>query len=310
MHWKKIRNVFNPQELRPWMHSHAANPVPYVLDRENEIVRVFFTTRNNQNESHIGYVDLDFVHDYQVIKVSDEPVLKPGQPGLFDDSGTAMGCLVEAFGKIHLFYLGWNLKVTVPWLNTIGRATAGTIDGPFEKAGRAPAMDRSEEDPFSISYPSVLSDNGIFRMWYGSNLSWGKDQSEMQHVIKYAESSDLLKWNRTNEVHIPLIHKNEYALSKPWVLKTKAGYKMWYSFRANNEVTTYRIGYAESPDGLKWTRRDEAVGISVSESGWDSEMICYPSVFELNGRLFMLYNGNGYGRTGFGLAVLEEAGNE
>ena len=43
----------------------------------------------------------------------------------------------------------------------------------------------------------------------------------------------------------------------------------------------------------------------MSAEGWDSEMICYPYVFEHRGRFFMLYNGNGYGKTGFGVAVLE-----
>jgi hypothetical protein len=169
----------------------------------------------------------------------------------------------------------------------------------------APIMDRSNEDPYSISYPSVIYDEGKYKMWYGSNLSWGKDQKEMHHIIKYAESSDLISWSRTNEVHIPLMYKNEYALSKPWVIKHNGEYKMWYSYRANGGITTYRIGYATSTNGKIWKRQDDKAGIDVSESGWDDEMICYPSVFTLNGNTFMLYNGNGYGSTGFGIAILE-----
>jgi predicted GH43/DUF377 family glycosyl hydrolase len=75
---------------------------------------------------------------------------------------------------------------------------------------------------------------------------------------------------------------------------------MWYSYRGES----YRIGYAESEDGIHFNRMDEKVGIDVSETGWDSEMICYPHVFEHNGEKYMLYNGNGYGKTGIGLAVL------
>jgi predicted GH43/DUF377 family glycosyl hydrolase len=206
---------------------------------------------------------------------------------------------------LFLFYLGWNLKVTVPWLNTIGLAVADSIDGEFKKQGLAPLMDRSNQDPYSISYPSVLFDKGIYKMWYGSNLSWGKNQSEMQHVIKYAESADLINWTRTNRIHIPLIHKNEYALSKPWVIKDNGLYKMWYSYRGNNEIDTYRIGYAESENGESWKRIDDKVGITTSEEGWDSEMICYPSIFKLDNKYYMLYNGNGYGKTGFGIATLK-----
>lgn len=304
MTWQKIGLLFNSDKHHEWMWTHAANPVPYVLDEEKEIVRVFFTCRTETSSSHIAYVDVDFLNDYKVLHISDKPVLAPGQIGTFDDSGTAMGYVIEKDAELYLFYLGWNLKVTVPWLNTIGLAKATSINGEFKKYSMAPLMDRSHEDPFSISYPSVLFDEGKYKMWYGSNLAWGKDQSEMQHVIKYAESNDLINWTRTNQIHIPLIHKNEYALSKPWVIKTDGVFKMWYSYRGNNDIQTYRIGYAESVDGKKWMRKDSSVGIDISESGWDSEMICYPSVFKLNTKTYMLYNGNGYGKSGFGLAIL------
>lgn len=303
MKWRKIKQVFVPERNYEWMWSHAANPVPYVLDEKKGIVRVFFTCRNADNISSIAHVDVDFLNDFNVLSVSTRPVLESGTLGSFDDSGVAMGCLIENDNQLYLFYLGWNLKVTVPWLNTIGLAKATSINGEFLKQSRAPIMDRSNEDPFSISYPSILKDLGKYRMWYGSNLSWGKDQSEMQHVIKYAESQDLIHWIRTDQVHIPLIHKSEYALSKPWVVKEGEVYKMWYSFRGNDLITTYRIGYAESIDGINWQRKDNECGIDVSESGWDSEMICYPSVLSINSKTYMLYNGNGYGKTGFGVAV-------
>jgi hypothetical protein len=302
--WQKISNLFSPDKNYEWMWSHAANPVPYVLDENKGIVRVFFTCRNQLNVSHIAFVDIDFERGLKILSISDRPVVAPGALGLFDDSGTAMGCLVEKGNELFLFYLGWNLKVTVPWLNTIGLAKASNIDSQFVKCSFAPLMDRSNEDPYSISYPIVILDKGIYKMWYGSNLSWGKDQSDMKHVIKYAESADLINWHRTNEIHVDLFHKNEYALSKPWVIKVKDKYLMWYSYRANNNIDTYRIGYAESLDGKAWTRMDNLSGIDVSASGWDSQMICYPSVFNLKNKMYMLYNGNGYGKTGFGLAEL------
>ncbi len=139
-------------------------------------------------------------------------------------------------------------------------------------------------------------------MWYGSNLSWGPDPKDMAHVVKYAESSDGIHWDRKGLVAVPLKSPEEYALSKPFVLKEKGIYKMWYSHRGK----LYRLGYAESADGLRWERMDEKIGIDVSESGWDSEMIEYAHLFDVNGERYMLYNGNGYGKTGFGLAVLEK----
>ena len=76
---------------------------------------------------------------------------------------------------------------------------------------------------------------------------------------------------------------------------------MWYCYRGGEN--TYRAGYAESSDAVSWTRKDSLAGIDVSDSGWDSEMICYPCVFSHKGLKYMLYNGNSYGGTGCGLAV-------
>ena len=289
------------------MVSHAANP--FGVWQENGLLRVYFTSRDANNRSHITFAETDPNTEFSVASVSDEPVLVPGDPGFFDDSGVAMGCLLSVNGKEYLYYLAWNLRVTVPWLNTIGLAVKSEKTSRFAKYSRAPVMDRSDEDPFSISYPSIIYENGKYRMWYGSNLRWGKVPEEMDHVIKYAESDDGIHWNRSRKVAVGLLHKNEYAISKPFVLKTNnQGYTMFYSYRGNGAITTYRIGHAVSADGFDWSRRDDETGIGISASGWDSEMICYPFVFGYRDETYMFYNGNGYGRTGFGLAKLEQDG--
>lgn len=302
-HWKKLGNIFCPENNYPWMVSHAANPFPVFLD-EN-IIRIYFTSRDNKSRSHVGYVNVDAGNGFKVIEISKKPVVEPGALGYFDDSGAAMGCHLEHNKKKYLYYLGWNLKVTVPWQNSIGLAVAQSGSDTFVKVSQAPIMDRSHEDPFSISYPSVLFENHKFRMWYGSNLSWGPDQDKMNHVIKYAESEDGVHWKRSNQVCINLKYPNEYAISKPHVLKIGDIYCMWYSFRGSINMSTYRIGYAESRDGLNWERKDELAGIDLSDYGWDFEMICYPTVFSYKDKYYMLYNGNGYGRTGFGIAINE-----
>ena len=125
--------------------------------------------------------------------------------------------------------------------------------------------------------------------------------------IKYAESSDGISWDRQGIVAIDYKDQLEYAISVPRVLKDPKGkFRMWFSSRASSSADSYRIRYAESVDGINWVRKDDEVGIDISEDGWDSEMICYPYVFDHDGKKYMLYNGNGYGKTGFGLAVLEE----
>jgi hypothetical protein len=201
----------------------------------------------------------------------------------------------------YLYYLGWNLGVTVPWRNSIGLTVSESPDAEFVRYSEAPIVDRSSVDPFSISYPCVLREGTLWRMWYGSNLDWGPNQTDMAHLFKYAESSDGIHWQRDGRIAIPFASADEYAMSKPCVVPGADRYRMWYSYRG----AAYRIGYAESADGLEWERRDNAVGIDVSDDGWDSEMIEYPFVFSHRDDTYMLYNGNAYGRTGFGIAILE-----
>jgi hypothetical protein len=299
MRWRKLGRVFCPENLAPWMRSHAANPVAEVLD--DRLCRVYFSTRDESSRSSIAWLELDLREPTWPLRVAEAPVLSPGRTGTFDDSGASMGCLVRVGSVRYLYYLGWNLGVTVPWRNSIGLAVS--LDGGiFERVSEAPVLDRGHHDPFSVSYPWVMVDSNLWRMWYGSNLDWGPEQNAMAHLIKYAESEDGVAWRRDGRIAVPFKSADEYAMSKPCVLRDGARFRMWYSYRG----AAYRIGYAESGDGLSWTRLDERVGIGVSAEGWDSEAVCYPCVFDCGGRRYMLYNGNRYGLTGFGIAVLED----
>jgi hypothetical protein len=214
---------------------------------------------------------MDFNDNFKIVGVAEKPVLSPGEAGLFDDSGVSLGWLLSVSGKKHLYYLGWNLnlKVTVPWQNAIGLAVYDEAAARFVKTGRAPIVDRSEADPFTISYPCVIKDGSGYSMWYGSNLKWGRDQQDMCHVIKHARSADGISWNRSGHIAINLQYKNEYAVSKPMVLKEDGIYKMWYSYRGRDAITGYRIGYAESTDGHQWLRKDDLAGIDVSKAQRD-----------------------------------------
>jgi len=280
------------------MQSHAANPVADSLGDGH--FRVYFSCRDKDNRSSIGYIVIHINAPAKVLEISPSPVVSPGETGAFDDSGTSMGCIARDGNRKLLYYLGWNLGVTVPWRNSIGLLVSD--DGKsFQRFSKAPVMDRNNEDPFTISYPFVMNESGRWRMWYGSNLKWGDRQQDMDHLLKYAESEDGIHWRPTGEISVEFRRPGEYAMSKPSVIKEDEIYKMWYSYRG----AAYRIGYAESTDGIHFERMDELAGIDVSSEGWDSESVEYPHVFDHKGQRFMLYNGNRYGLTGIGLAVLE-----
>ena len=298
--WKKLGLVFRPSGDTPWRVSHAATPTAEVLG--GTLVRVYFTSRDRANRSHISYVELDLKAPSVVKRIATEPLVAPGPPGTFDDSGAAMGCVVKDGNRRFLYYVGWNLSDTVPWRNSIGLAIAQDDSLRFEKASRAPVLDRSHVDPFSLSYPWILREDGRWRRWYGSNLAWGSTEETMEHVIKYAESKDGTHWERTGHVAIPLAspdNPREFAVARPCVLREGERYRMWYSRRAPD----YRIGYAESTDGLAWTRRDELAGLQPSPGSWDAKTVEYACVFDAAGERYMLYNGDDYGRAGFGLAI-------
>ena len=53
----------------------------------------------------------------------------------------------------------------------------------------------------------------------------------------------------------------------------------------------------------------ESGGLGPAAEGWDCDMTAYPAVYEQAGRLYLLYNGNGFGQSGFGYAVCKELAN-
>jgi predicted GH43/DUF377 family glycosyl hydrolase len=145
-------------------------------------------------------------------------------------------------------------------------------------------------------------------MYYLSCIGWEKMEGRTMHRyhIKWATSKDLVNWERNNNIAIDFKYPNEYAISVPRVIENDGKFRMWYSYRGGPYSEKYRIGYAESDDGYNWVRKDELVGLDVTGNAWDSDMVCYPCVFSHNDYLMMLYNGNDYGRTGIGLAIMEK----
>lgn len=306
MKWKKLGNIFSVNKNNNWMYSHASVPFAELI-KDNKF-KIYFSTRNNKNESSIGYIIIDLDNLEKIIYISENAVLTKGELGSFDDSGTMGSCILNIDNIKYLYYIGWNLGKTVPFRNSIGLAISKDNGSTFEKAYNGPILDRTKEEPHFTASSCVIKDNGIYKIWYLSCTNWIKLNNKITpcYHIKYAESNDGIIWNRKGIVAIDYKDVYEYAISVPRVIKENNVYKMWFSSRGTKEIETYRIRYAESKDGIIWIRKDEDVGIDVSKKGWDSEMICYPFIFDHKDNRYMLYNGNDYGKTGIGLAVLED----
>jgi hypothetical protein len=301
--WIKQGLIFEPPGNLGWIRTHAALPV---ADKIDERYRIYFSGRDEKGRAQAGFFEIVLNDPKDTLRISKEPVIGLGPLGAFDDSGITTSCIVSQEERKYLYYSGWSLGITVPFYFYIGLAVSEDGGESFRKASAAPILERNAVDPYLTASPCVLVEDGRWRMWYVSGTGWKVKDDRPRHYyhIKYAESADGIHWNREGVVCIDYQSPEEHAIARPCVIKESGIYKMWYSYRGNN----YRIGYAESVDGIKWTRKDRDNGIDVSESGWDSEMIEYPYVFEHKGVHYMLYNGNDYGKTGIGLAVLDWEG--
>lgn len=307
MQWKKLGKIFCANKHSDWMYSHAMIPIAEHI--RGDYFRIYFSPRDKWNRGHGAYLEIDLKNPRNILILSKNPVLEPGELGCFDDSGALPNSLVYYNNEKLLYYTGINLGVTVKIRNSIGLAKWDKKQKKFLRCFKGPVIDRTLNEPHFVATPEVHYENGIFRTWFTSCVRWEKQKNgEAKHYyhLKYAESEDGIIWNRKGIIAIDFKDQHEYALGVPRVIKDPDGYKMWFCARASIHSPTYRICYAESSDGIVWTRKDKDAGIDVSSKGWDSEMICYPYVFDHKGKRYMLYNGNGYGKTGFGIAVLEK----
>jgi hypothetical protein len=288
------------------MATHAQLPVADAIDGDR--LRIYFATRDRENRSSITFLEADAEDPARVLYVHDRPVLSCGPPGCFDDRGALPSCLVAHAGTKYLYYIGVNAGVTVPYHYSIGLATSPDGLG-FTRAHPGPVLDRMHAEPHLCTAPWVRLDAGVWRMWYTAGLGWEvvEGRPEPLYHIRYTESSDGVSWRRPGRVCLDLCGA-EAGLGRPGILFADGRYRMWFSARGNRGyrlrgAASYRIGYAESHDGIEWARHDAGAGIATSAEGWDSDMIEYPCVFARGLKRYMFYNGNGFGRSGFGYAV-------
>jgi len=302
MHWQKLGQLYSPEPIHPKLESHAANPLAILL--EGDVYRVFFSGRDVQNRSSIGFVDID-VLKCEVVFICEKPVFEHGAENSFYSHGVSIGNCYEVEGQRYILFMGWQCSPNEHWRGDIGCLRLND-DLSIQLDSAEPLMGSDDTDRFSLSYPWVIRENELYLMWYGSTLTWDAGNGEMLHVINFATSIDGHQWQRLG-LSVPYKLGIAQAFSRPTVVTDRSGiYHMWFSYRSGQPGQTYRIGYAHSVSGRSWQLQLDDAGIDVSQNGWDSEMIEYPFVFDHKGQRFMLYNGNGYGKTGFGLAVLED----
>ena len=316
MKWKKLGRIFNPIEIKDkdWMKTHSQCPGTLVFD---DFVRVYFSCRSNPIDgkyvSRTTFLDLDRKDLTKVIKLADDPVLELGDVGSFDEFGIYPTSVIKDQTNIRLYYAGWSRGTSVPINASIGLATSHDDGVKFTRYAKGPILSLSPDEPYLVSGARVRKFDEKWYLFYLSGRRWipnSEGRMESVYKIRVATSDDGINWNRYgHNIIADVIDKNECQAGAD-VFYYAGKYHMYFSYHAaldfRNKERGYRIGYAYSDDLFNWTRDDKQAGITLSKSGWDSEMQHYPHVFGLDGNYYMLYNGNEFGKFGIGLAILEE----
>ncbi len=316
MKWKNVGKIFDPHDFQLANNcvEYAKSPQAIVFDN---FIRVYFSTIEKQADmalSHISFVDFDKEFK-KILQVSNKSVIELGDLGCFDEHGIFPINVLKDEEKILAFTTGWSRRASVSVETSVGFAISNNGGESFEKVGTGPVLTSSLNEPFLVCDAFVAKFDGMFHMWYIFGTKWieNSESQEPERVYKIAHATSIngIDWNRNSK---PIIEDrlNEYECQAlPTVLFHDNLYHMYFCFREatdfrNNKHRGYKIGYAYSTDLKSWTRDDAKSGFSVSGENWDSDMQCYPHVFHCEERTYLLYNGNEFGKHGFGLAVLEK----
>jgi hypothetical protein len=314
--WRKLGKVFDPRSVpdRPWLNEFAQGPATLLFD---DVVRVYFSCRppadeNGQYISYSAWVDLDRADLTKIVRIATRPILPLGGLGTFDEFGTYPVAVIRDGDLIRAYYGGWTRCESVPFNVAIGGAISHDGGETFAKLGTGPIIGYSPNEPFIMSGPKVRRFGDQFYLFYIAGTRWKLDggRAEPVYRMRLATSVDGIRWTKCgHDLIAPRIEDDE-AQASPDVHCHDGRYHMFFCYRHSTgyrgHARGYRIGYAYSDDLMTWHRDDDLAALQPSAEGWDSEMVSYPHVFTVDDRTYMAYLGNGVGREGFGLAVLEE----
>jgi hypothetical protein len=305
MRWEKHGIVWAPSGRSEWARSHAMGPTPVIIG--DNVIRVFVSCLDELGRARPGYVDLLASDPTEVLDVSEQPLLDIGEPGAFDDNGLMATCVCRtASGQLFMYYAGFELCTHIRYRIFTGVAISADDGLSFHRYSKAPVLDRSDEELYFRCGPFVMFDGGVFKLWYIAGSEWvtigGKAMPKYE--LRYQESVDGIHWLPTGVVSMAITGEDEHGFGRPWVIKRgPEDYQLFYSIRRRS-CAAYRLGYAESTDGVHWIRKDAEMGLDVEPGGFDAAAMMYSSVISVKGRTYCFYNGNNFGQDGFGVAEL------
>lgn len=289
----------------PWAKTHAMGPTPFLLTPE--VIRVFFTSLDEEGRGRPIYVDVDSSNPTQVIGTSESPLMDIGKPGAFDDNGLMVLSMVQMpANHLFMYYAGFEICTQIRYRIFTGLAQSNDNGVTFKRLSQVPILDRSESELHIRGGSFVLFDEGKFKLWYVGGDSWTEIAGKKMPIydLRYLESNDGIKWGESGQVVMPIVDEDEHGFGRPWVIKRgPKDYQLFYSIRRRS-FSAYRLGYAESTDGINWTRKDSEMGLDVTPGEFDSDAIMYSAIISVGNKTYCFYNGNNFGEKGFAVAEL------
>lgn len=316
-HWKKLGKIFDPKDwpLPNGCREFAQSPQALVFEDK---VRIYFSTRaidtNGKYLSHVAFADFDKSLE-KVITVSTSDVIPLGALGCFDEHGIFPISPMQHDDMIYGFTTGWSRRVSVSVETGIGLALSRDQGNTFERVGDGPILSSSLHEPCLVGDAFVRHWNGHFHMWYIYGTGWKSyapgAAPDRTYKIGHASSHDGISWHKDEATQIiaDVLGPDE-SQALPTVIEISGRYHMMFCYRQSfdfrsNAQRSYRLGHAVSDDLFTWRRDDNALSISGTAGEWDSDMQCYPHLLSIDNNIYLLYNGNQFGRNGFGVARLE-----
>lgn len=300
MIWEKKGLVFQAGSEVEWRNNSALQPTPLLM---GDVIRVYVGFRDRKGVSRPGYVDLDASNPSKIIGISPNPLLELGEAGCFDDNGMVPCAVFREENKVYMMYAGYNIGYHVRMTIFSGLAVSEDGGNTFVRCRKIPIMDRTENERlFRVVHTALKEDDG-WKIYYGAGNCFlqGAKKTLPVYEIMYMQTDSPFKLQSEGK-KVVSNKGSEHRVGRPYVVKRKGKYQMF--FGGGIEEIPYTLAYAESPDGVHWIRDDKKLGLELSATGWDSQMMAYPALVDYKDKTYLFYNGNEYGKYGFGYAEL------
>jgi hypothetical protein len=280
-------------------------PTPFLLS--SDVIRVFLTSLDEAGRGRPMFVDVSSSNPTKIIGVSTGALLDIGQPGTFDDNGLMPLSMVQIdSNKLLMYYAGFEICTKIRYRIFTGLAQSRDMGLHFSRISKTPILDRGDSELYFRGGSFALLDEDKFKLWYVGGDEWTEIAGKKMPVydLRYLESSDGITWGKSGQVVMKITDQDEHGFGRPWVVKRGPNnYQLFYSIRRRS-LEAYRLGYAESTDGINWIRKDSEMGLDVTPGEFDSDAIMYSAVISVGDKTYCFYNGNNFGKQGFAVAEL------